>query len=167
MLLSPVLCSILSAMHVLTPLLLLGEQREPTVKRPLSMDYKPRRSESEDPGRGPFTTVKTIKKPDGTVITETTKVIKVCPASHCCLCMRWFVTTDRTVQAVARALLCQIDLLCLHGCSIACETSCWQYPLCRKPEFLEITEGTALEGQCSETHTDILQNLLCRKSHRS
>ncbi|EIE25190.1 hypothetical protein COCSUDRAFT_65145 [Coccomyxa subellipsoidea C-169] len=52
------------------------EEREPTVKRPPSMDYKPRRSESEDPGRGPFTTVKTIKKPDGTVITETTKVIK-------------------------------------------------------------------------------------------
>lgn len=41
------------------------------------MDYKPRRSESEDPGKTAFTTVKSIKKPDGTVITETTRTFKV------------------------------------------------------------------------------------------
>ena len=52
-------------------------QREPTVRRPPSMDYKPRRSESEDPGKGPFTVVKSIRKSDGTVITETTKTVKV------------------------------------------------------------------------------------------
>ncbi|BDA41432.1 hypothetical protein COCOBI_02-2120 [Coccomyxa sp. Obi] len=52
------------------------QEREPTVKRPPSMDYKPRRSESEDPGKTAFTTVKSIQKPDGTVITETTRTFK-------------------------------------------------------------------------------------------
>lgn len=56
------------------------------MRRPPSMDYKPRRSESEDPGKGPFTVVKKIKKPDGTVITETTKTVKVEVASLGCPC---------------------------------------------------------------------------------
>ncbi len=52
-------------------------QKQSTVRRPPSQDYKPRRSESEDPTGKVFTAVKTYKKPDGTVVTETTKTIKV------------------------------------------------------------------------------------------